>query len=199
MADTDRHVTFEDEEEEIEVKGLTKGKVFAVLLAVVSLVVFVVFDMGFGQREYKGERPAQRCAGLVLFCAILWASDAVPSYITSLAVPLLAVMMRVMCVRATAAPRPSCLFSQPLCALSRSHRFLIMLHNVPRVGGAYVASGVVVAPVRRCLATCVCCRRRTICLFPPVTATPRIRCLDTPCNQPRQLLLRAEPFSTPSF
>ena len=35
---------------------------------------------------------------MVAFVAILWGTDAVPSYLTSLCVPLLVVLLRIMCV-----------------------------------------------------------------------------------------------------
>ena len=81
------------------VEGLTTFKVGAIVLAVAVLFAFLFLPLGFGSAEYKGEAPAQRCAALVMFVAVLWATDAVPSYITSLSVPVIAVILRVMCVR----------------------------------------------------------------------------------------------------
>lgn len=80
------------------VKPVSARQVGFFALALVAAAVALLVDMGFGDEDYKGDQPAQRCAALVLFVAVLWATDAFPAYLVALSVPLLAVTMRVMCV-----------------------------------------------------------------------------------------------------
>ena len=64
----------------------------------VAFVAVCVGDLGFGPAEYKTEAPAQRCLAMLTLVATLWAAEIIPPHVTSLAVPLLAVILRVLCV-----------------------------------------------------------------------------------------------------
>lgn len=73
----------------------------SLLIAAIGAVVFVAIcaaDLGFGDAEYKTQAPAQRCLALLCLVAALWASEVIPAHVTSLLVPLLAVLLRVLCV-----------------------------------------------------------------------------------------------------
>lgn len=63
-----------------------------------AFVAVCVADLGFGSAEYKTEAPAQRCLAMLALVATLWAAEIIPPHVTSLAVPLLAVILRVLCV-----------------------------------------------------------------------------------------------------
>jgi di/tricarboxylate transporter len=71
------------------------------LVAAIGAGVFAAIctaDLGFGDAEYKTQAPAQRCLALLCLVAALWASEVIPAHVTSLLVPLLAVLLRVLCV-----------------------------------------------------------------------------------------------------
>ncbi|KAF8992371.1 SPX domain-containing protein [Cyathus striatus] len=47
----------------------------------------------WGNEEGRGEEG--RCLGILVFCTVLWASEAIPLFVTSLFVPLLLVLLRI--------------------------------------------------------------------------------------------------------
>ncbi|KAH0790127.1 Sodium:sulfate symporter transmembrane region family protein [Histomonas meleagridis] len=61
---------------------------------VISLAVLLAFQ--FFQFTLKFEMSAQRCLGIVFFAAILWATGAVPLWLTSLSIPFLGVVCGVL-------------------------------------------------------------------------------------------------------
>jgi phosphate transporter len=69
-----------------------------VALAVITGVVLVSAPLGFGTEEFKGQQPAQRCLGLVGVVVILWSTEAIAPFVTSMLIPLLAIPSRVLCV-----------------------------------------------------------------------------------------------------
>ncbi len=70
-----------------------------VLLAPTSQFAFLEqFQSVSGTHEHNAaaqEGAAQRCLALVTFASVLWATEAVPLFVTSLAIPLLTVVLRV--------------------------------------------------------------------------------------------------------
>ncbi|EAY07428.1 Sodium:sulfate symporter transmembrane region family protein [Trichomonas vaginalis G3] len=65
-------------------------KLIPLIIAFVFLIVFSV-----AQFTSKLKYSAQKCIGVIGFCAILWATGAVPLWLTSLSIPLLAVVLKV--------------------------------------------------------------------------------------------------------
>ncbi|KAF8149087.1 SPX domain-containing protein [Crassisporium funariophilum] len=66
---------------------ITKRKIFKVL----SLAVFVLL---LNVQVVQGQE-ANRCFAILMFCTILWATEAIPLFVTSMFVPLLLVVLRV--------------------------------------------------------------------------------------------------------
>lgn len=65
----------------------TRGLIFCI--ALFTLVATVVI-------QPMGRVEESNCLALLLFCTILWASEAIPLFVTSLAVPFLVVILRVL-------------------------------------------------------------------------------------------------------
>lgn len=63
-----------------------------------AMTAVLLLPLGFEPVEYKGKAPAKRCGALVIFVAILWATDAFPPHLVAMSVPLIAVVLQVMCV-----------------------------------------------------------------------------------------------------
>lgn len=61
-------------------------------------VILSLTPLGFGLEEYKGQAPAQRCLGLVGVVVVLWSTEAIAPFLTSLLIPLMAIPARVLCV-----------------------------------------------------------------------------------------------------
>jgi di/tricarboxylate transporter len=72
--------------------------VAAALSIAASLLVVWFADLGFGDAEYKGQQPAQRCLAVLVLVAALWSTEIIPAHVTALLVPLLTVLFRVVCV-----------------------------------------------------------------------------------------------------
>ena len=53
------------------------------------MIPFLVYNF-FGDGKYE----AQRCLGLLVFCAILWCTTAIPLWLTSLSIPFFGVILR---------------------------------------------------------------------------------------------------------
>jgi hypothetical protein len=76
-----------------------KPSLYAALLGAVLFVLLLSLDIkAFGPREYKTQQPAQRCLALLTLVAVLWGTELIPVHITALLIPLLAVVMKVLCV-----------------------------------------------------------------------------------------------------
>mmetsp|Transcript_25891 Transcript_25891/g.67948 ORF Transcript_25891/g.67948 Transcript_25891/m.67948 type:complete len:585 (+) Transcript_25891:426-2180(+) len=69
-----------------------------VVAAAVLGGVLAAAPLGFGEDEYKGQAPAQRCLGLVAVVVVLWSTEAIAPFLTALLIPLIAVPARVLCV-----------------------------------------------------------------------------------------------------
>ncbi|KAF5359495.1 hypothetical protein D9756_002903 [Leucocoprinus leucothites] len=57
-------------------------------------IAIVVFAVLLNVNTFKGE-AANNCFAILMFCTILWASEAIPLFVTSLSVPLLLIALRV--------------------------------------------------------------------------------------------------------
>ena len=77
---------------------LYRRQLAVLALGVGGFATICFANLGFGSSEFKTEAPAQRCLAMLGLVAILWATEAIPAHVTSLAVPLLAVVLRVLCV-----------------------------------------------------------------------------------------------------
>ncbi|RXK41190.1 phosphate transporter [Tremella mesenterica] len=69
--------------------GWLSRKVVLCLLALGVLVIIV-------QTQPVGRVEESNCLAMLLFCTILWATEAIPLFVTSLAVPFLVVILRVL-------------------------------------------------------------------------------------------------------
>jgi di/tricarboxylate transporter len=101
VADEDGRASHRSAAAEVSAGSLWRRHRSSALAAVVSLGVFVTIclvDLGFGKEEYKTQAPAQRCLAMLGLVALLWASETIPAHVTSLLVPLLSVVLRVLCV-----------------------------------------------------------------------------------------------------
>ena len=90
-----------DREQGLSLRDALRQHRWVVLGAVLGVAAFAAVctaDLGFGDAEFKTQAPAQRCLALLLLVATLWASEIIPAHVTSLLVPLLAVLLRVLCV-----------------------------------------------------------------------------------------------------
>ena len=81
------------EKQQVTRKGLSPlaKSVIIILLAVVVLFVFSYAPILGSDRD-----AAQKCLAILLFAAVMWATEAVPLYQTALTIPVLAVLFRVM-------------------------------------------------------------------------------------------------------
>lgn len=67
----------------------TPIKIIPIIIAFVCMIPFLVYNF-FGDGKYE----AQRCLGLLVFCAILWCTTAIPLWLTSLSIPFFGVILR---------------------------------------------------------------------------------------------------------
>lgn len=69
--------------------GVSNIKIIPIIIGAVIFIAFSVYNF-FGDGKFE----AQRCLGLLLFCAVLWATTAVPLWLTSLSIPFFSVIAR---------------------------------------------------------------------------------------------------------
>lgn len=67
----------------------TPIKIIPIIIAFVCMIPFLVYNF-FGEGKFE----AQRCLGVLIFCAILWCTTAVPLWLTSLSIPFFGVICR---------------------------------------------------------------------------------------------------------
>ncbi|KAI9290110.1 SPX domain-containing protein [Umbelopsis sp. AD052] len=71
---------------------VTRGLLNSTISFLIALIAFVVFL----NVNIFGSRPENYCFALLIFCAILWATEAVPLYSTAMLIPFLIVLLQVM-------------------------------------------------------------------------------------------------------
>lgn len=90
----------------------------------ISLVVFIVF---LNVNAVDGE-AANRCLAILVFATLLWATEAIPLFITSMMIPMLLVVLRVIRSGDPESPTPLGAHEAAVCVSSfvqldiRSHR-----------------------------------------------------------------------------
>ncbi|KAJ2957964.1 hypothetical protein NQZ79_g6422 [Umbelopsis isabellina] len=71
---------------------VTKGLLSSVICFLIALAAFIIFLCV----DTFGSRPENYCFALLIFAAILWATEAIPLYATALLIPFLIVPLKVM-------------------------------------------------------------------------------------------------------
>jgi anion transporter len=75
--------------------GLGRGQVTICAIAVVIILIFAFLPAGALGAGFASNPAAQRCLGLLIASALLWASGALPLHITSMLIPIIAVPLQV--------------------------------------------------------------------------------------------------------